>query len=136
LAGDYKALKAFIEADSALAPLVGQPLLDALAVRETVPAPILESEMMACLSVASLTTILNWANLRSFKDDVAHQNLEGVGFWVGGMAQAGRIQPAEYTAIQSLLGRTEATGKTLAERITGGEIPATIDDLKAIGKAG
>lgn len=132
----YQYLQAAITADPALSALSGEPLLVALQARGAIARPLLESELLANLSGPSLLAIADWVNLPLLKADIAAQNLVGVGLWLNLLNAIGRISTEEKNVGFGLLARTIAdAGPSVAEGIAGWNLPVTIDDLAAIGKA-
>jgi len=133
--GDRALLKTAIDADPKLAPLRGQPLVDALnAPAGTVPAPFDEAAILGVLGPTSRAMVINWPGLAILMARIQARDRPGVTRWAQLLRDAGKISEAERLAIIGVLAATVAGGPLVGELIPGWGQVTTMDDIQAIGR--
>jgi len=132
LAGDYRALRAYVDSRADWAPLDDAAKVAALNAPSDVLLPLTESRLMGVLGKASRNNLVNWPVLPRLMDDIADQNREGVGMWANALFDAGKILETEKDAVLMALAATgNGNGPTPARSIPGWDLPVTIDDLQS-----
>lgn len=132
MAGDYRALRAYVDSRADWAQLDDAAKVAALNAPSDVLLPLTESRLMGSLAKASRNNLVNWPNLPKLMDDIAAQNRTGVGMWAVALCDAGKILDAERDAVLASLVETgKGNGPTSARSIPGWDLPVTIDDLQS-----
>ena len=132
MAGDYRALRAYVDSRADWAPLDDAAKVAALNAPSDVLLPLTESRLMGSLAKASRNNLVNWSSLPKLMDDIAAQNRTGVGMWAVALCDAGKILDAERDAVLASLVETgKGNGPTPARSIPGWDLPVTIDDLQS-----
>lgn len=132
MAGDYRALRAYVDSRADWAPLDDAAKVAALNAPSDVLLPLTESRLMGSLAKASRNNLVNWSNLPKLMDDIAAQNRTGVGMWAVALCDAGKILDAERDAVLASLVETgNGNGPTAARSIPGWDQPVTIGDLQS-----
>lgn len=132
MAGDYRALRAYVDSRADWAPLDDAAKVAALNAPSDVLLPLTESRLMGSLAKASRNNLVNWPVLPKLMDDIAAQNRAGVGMWAVALCDAGKILEAERDAVLASLAEPgSGSGPTPARSIPGWGLDVTLDDLRS-----